>query len=62
MPDRKPSGKAGGGARLAKHQRQHRVARLLEQHAVTSQQQLVDLLADDGVLATQATEIGRAHV
>ena len=42
-------------SRLAKHQRQHRVARLLEQHAVTSQQQLVELLAADGVVATQAT-------
>ena len=42
-------------ARLAKPQRQHRVARLLEQHAVASQAQLVDLLAADGVLATQAT-------
>jgi transcriptional regulator of arginine metabolism len=41
--------------RLAKHQRQHRIARLLEQKAVTSQAQLVDLLAADGVLATQAT-------
>lgn len=41
--------------RLAKPQRQHRVARLLEQHAVTSQAQLVDLLAADGVVATQAT-------
>jgi transcriptional regulator of arginine metabolism len=41
--------------RLAKHQRQHRIARLLEQYAVTSQQQLVDLLAADGVVATQAT-------
>jgi transcriptional regulator of arginine metabolism len=41
--------------RLAKQQRQHRVARLLEQHAVTSQGQLIDLLAADGVVATQAT-------
>jgi transcriptional regulator of arginine metabolism len=41
--------------RLAKTQRQHRIARLLESHAVTSQGQLVDLLASDGVLATQAT-------
>jgi transcriptional regulator of arginine metabolism len=48
-----PTGKAP--SRLAKQQRQHRVARLLEQHAVTSQAQLVDLLAADGVLATQAT-------
>ena len=41
--------------RLAKHQRQHRIVRLLEQHAVSSQQQLVELLASDGVVATQAT-------
>lgn len=56
MSPARPSGKAGGtGSRLAKHQRQHRVARLLEQHPVTSQQQLVELLARDGVVATQAT-------
>ena len=41
--------------RLAKPQRQHRVAQLLAEHAVTSQGQLVDLLAGDGVVATQAT-------
>ena len=41
--------------RLAKTQRQHRVARLLESHVVTSQTQLVELLAADGVVATQAT-------
>ncbi len=41
--------------RMAKTQRQHRIARLLEAHAVTSQGQLVDLLSDDGVVATQAT-------
>ncbi|HEX6568890.1 MAG TPA: arginine repressor [Acidimicrobiales bacterium] len=40
---------------LAKPQRQHRVARLLADHAVTSQAQLVDLLAAEGVAATQAT-------
>jgi transcriptional regulator of arginine metabolism len=40
---------------LAKPQRQHRVARLLAEHAVTSQSQLVDLLAGEGVAATQAT-------
>ena len=38
-----------------KTQRQHRVARLLEQHPVTSQSQLVELLAAEGVVATQAT-------
>jgi transcriptional regulator of arginine metabolism len=41
--------------RLPKHQRQHRIARLLEQRHVASQSQLVDLLAADGVVATQAT-------
>jgi transcriptional regulator of arginine metabolism len=44
-----------GVDRLAKPQRQHRIARLLEQHAVSSQGQLVDLLSGDGVVATQAT-------
>jgi transcriptional regulator of arginine metabolism len=43
------------GRTLAKPQRQHRIVRLLEQHAVTSQGQLVSLLAADGVVATQAT-------
>ena len=40
---------------LTKTQRQHRIARLLESHAVTSQTQLVELLDADGVKATQAT-------
>ena len=40
---------------LGKTQRQHRIARLLEAHAVTSQGQLVELLESDGVRATQAT-------
>ena len=43
------------GRRLPKPQRQHRIARLLAEGAVTSQGQLVELLAADGVLATQAT-------
>ncbi len=45
----------GGRLRLAKPQRQHRVARIVEQNSVTSQGQLVDLLAAEGVVATQAT-------
>jgi transcriptional regulator of arginine metabolism len=49
MSTRKPVAKMG------KPQRQHLVARLIEQHAVHNQGQLVDLLADEGVLATQAT-------
>jgi transcriptional regulator of arginine metabolism len=40
---------------LSKAQRQHRIARLLEQHTVTSQVLLVELLAAEGVAATQAT-------
>ncbi|MEM7326275.1 MAG: arginine repressor [Actinomycetota bacterium] len=38
-----------------KAQRQHRITKLLADHAVTSQSKLVDLLADDGITATQAT-------
>jgi transcriptional regulator of arginine metabolism len=38
-----------------KAQRQHRISRLLAEEAVTSQTQLVELLADAGVTATQAT-------
>lgn len=41
--------------RLAKNQRQHLVGKLLALHAVTSQEQLVALLADAGCAATQAT-------
>lgn len=41
--------------RMAKPQRQHRIARILEQHAVGNQLQLVELLAEDNVIATQAT-------
>lgn len=40
---------------LGKQQRQHRIARLLSEHPVTSQAQLVELLAGDDVVATQAT-------
>lgn len=40
---------------LAKPQRQHRIGRLLSDNAVTSQSQLVELLAADGIAATQAT-------
>lgn len=40
---------------MNKPQRQHRIANLLERHSVSSQAQLVDLLAAEGVAATQAT-------
>jgi transcriptional regulator of arginine metabolism len=40
---------------LGKPQRQHRIAKLLEDQAVSSQAQLVELLAADGIVATQAT-------
>lgn len=54
--------------RLSKAQRQHRIIQFIEQSAVTSQQQVVQLLADSGVEATQATvsrdleEIGAVKV
>jgi len=38
-----------------KAQRQHRVAKILEDHAVSSQGQLVELLAEVDITATQAT-------
>ena len=41
--------------RLTKNQRQHRIAKLLEARAVGNQAELVDLLAADGVEATQTT-------
>ncbi len=46
---------ANAGGRLAKAQRQHRIAKILADHMVTSQTRLVELLGEDGVLATQAT-------
>jgi len=40
---------------MSKHQRQHRISQILANEVVTSQEQLVRLLADDGVECTQAT-------
>ena len=40
---------------VTKHQRQHRITKLLESKAVGSQSHLVDLLAADGIDATQTT-------
>jgi len=54
--------------RVPKNRRQHLVAQLLGEHAVTSQGQLVELLAGAGIDATQATvsrdleEIGAVRV
>jgi transcriptional regulator of arginine metabolism len=54
--------------RLTKTQRQHRVAKALETHSVANQAHLVELLAAEGVEATQATvsrdleEIGAVKV
>lgn len=54
--------------RTSKARRQHVLARLLGEHEVTSQEQLVDLLAGEGMQATQATvsrdleEIGAVRV
>ena len=41
--------------KVSKSRRQHVLSHLLAEHAVTSQPQLVELLADAGVVATQAT-------
>ena len=54
--------------RPTKHRRQHLVARLLADNGVSSQEQLVELLAREGISATQATvsrdleEIGAVKV
>lgn len=40
---------------MSKVQRQQAISRLIEQHAVTNQPQLVDLLAEEEITATQAT-------
>lgn len=54
--------------RLSRAARQHRIVQILEKSAVSSQQQLVEMLADAGVEATQATvsrdleEIGAVKV
>ena len=40
---------------MSKVQRQQAIARLIQQHSVTNQPQLVELLADEGIAATQAT-------
>jgi transcriptional regulator of arginine metabolism len=41
--------------KLTKAQRQHRIAQFIEQGSVSSQVQLVEMLAEAGVAATQAT-------
>jgi transcriptional regulator of arginine metabolism len=41
--------------RLGKPQRQHLIGKLIEHQMVQNQAQLVDLLADEGCVATQAT-------
>ncbi len=40
---------------MSKVQRQQAISRLIEQHSVTNQPQLVDLLGEEGIAATQAT-------
>ena len=41
--------------RVTKHQRQHRITKLLESSAVGSQSHLVELLSAEGIDATQTT-------
>ncbi len=45
----------GGEVTVTKHQRQHRITKLLETKAVGSQSHLVELLAAEGIEATQTT-------
>ena len=52
---REHAGRGEATRRLGKPQRQHLVARLIAEHPVPNQAQLVDLLAAEGVVATQAT-------
>ena len=40
---------------MSKQSRQHMITKLLEQYAVSSQPQLVELLKQEGIVATQAT-------
>lgn len=49
------SGRGKEPVKLGKTQRQHLVAKLIEAQPVANQAQLVDLLAAEGVVATQAT-------
>src|SRR5690606_30994975 len=55
LPGRAALPPGGGLMAMAKPQRQHRIVRLLAEQAVTSQAHLVELLAAEGVQATQAT-------
>ncbi len=50
-----PPGGGTGGDLVTKAQRQHRIGKLLAENAVSSQTHLVDLLAAEGIQATQAT-------
>ena len=43
------------GVKIGKPQRQHRIMRLLEENAVANQAQMVSLLAEEGIDATQTT-------
>jgi transcriptional regulator of arginine metabolism len=48
--------KAGAGApKVGKPQRQHRIAQIIEAQAVSSQAQVVEILATEGIDATQTT-------
>lgn len=49
------SGPSREPVKLGKTQRQHLVAKLIEARPVGNQAQLVELLAEEGVVATQAT-------
>jgi transcriptional regulator of arginine metabolism len=46
---------ADAGRRVSKARRRHVIGQLLSDHTVTSQEQLAELLAAEGIFATQAT-------
>jgi len=53
--NRTPAAEEAGTTKLGKTQRQHLVVKLIEQHPIHNQMELVELLAAEGVTATQAT-------
>lgn len=55
MAGKGPTGRLEITLRLTKTQRQHRVSQILEKESVTSQAELVQLLREQGVDATQVT-------
>ena len=68
MSDTDATASADSNRRVSKARRRHVIGQLLTDHTVTSQEQLAELLCDEGIFATQATvsrdleEIGAVKV